>query len=392
MRNDIEPKTLAVRAGHTRTAQQENSEPMFLTSSFCFESAEQAAARFSGEEAGNIYSRFTNPTVKCFEERLAILERGESCIATSSGMSAILSLVMATMTAGDNIVASRSIFGTSVTLFEKILPKFGINTIFVDITNVSSWSEAITANTRMLFVETPSNPLSEVADLRVLATLAHDHQAMLVVDNCFCTPALQQPLLLGADVVIHSGTKYLDGQGRCVGGAIVGTTDLISKYIFPFMRSAGTCLSPFNAWVFLKGLETLDVRMERHSSSAMQVATWLSECAVAEKVYYPGLTSHPQFNIATSQQSGFGGIVSFEVVDKITAWRFIDALSLFTITANFGDTKSIVTHPASTTHGRLIQEDRDKMGITDGLVRLSIGLESVDDLINDIQQAIESLS
>ncbi|MGE0486126.1 MAG: O-succinylhomoserine sulfhydrylase [Gammaproteobacteria bacterium] len=380
--------TLACRAGLFRTAEMEHSEALFLTSSFCFESAAQAAARFAGDEPGNVYSRFTNPTVRGFEERLAALEGGERAIATASGMSAILSLVMATLAAGDHIVASRSIFGTSVSLFANVLPRFGVQATLVDLTDLEAWRAAITPATRMLFLETPSNPLTEVADLAALSALAREHGAWLVVDNCFCTPALQRPLALGADLVIHSATKFLDGQGRCLGGAIVGPAEIVDKKVFPFLRTAGPSMSPFNAWVFLKGLETLPIRMERHCHNALVVARWLEQQPQVRRVYYPGLASHPQHALAARQQSGFGGIVSFELADRAAAWHVVDHLRFFSITANLGDAKSIVTHPATTTHGRLSQAERDAMGVSEGLLRLSIGLEDAGDLVADLARAM----
>ena len=384
-------QTLALRTGHAQTLEQEHCEPLFMTSSFCFDSAEQAAKRFSGEELGNVYSRFTNPTVNCFEERLAALEAGESCVATSSGMSAILSLVMSTLSYGDEIVASRSIFGTSVNLFEKVFPRFGIETVFVDMTDLASWTRAMSPNTKMLFVETPSNPLTEIADIEALKIIAADHSALLVVDNCFCTPALQRPIEHGADIVIHSATKFLDGQGRCVGGAIVGPKVLLEEKITPFLRSAGTCLSPFNAWIFLKGLETLHIRMEKHSANATIVAEWLHKNPLVKKTYYPGLEVHPQRNLCLSQQSAPGGIVSFELEGRREAWHIVDSLNLFSITANLGDSKSIVTHPATTTHGRISPEKRQSMGVSEGMLRLSLGLEDSNDLIRDLDMAFQNL-
>jgi O-succinylhomoserine sulfhydrylase len=384
-------QTLALRTGHNRTAEQEHSEPLFMTSSFCFDSAEQAAKRFSGEEKGNVYSRFTNPTVRCFEERLAALEGGESCVATSSGMSAILSLVMSTLSHGDKIVASRSIFGTSVNLFEKILPRFGIETIFVDMTDLAAWSRAMCINTKMLFVETPSNPLTEIADIAALKNIAVEYNALLVVDNCFCTPALQRPIEHGADIVIHSATKFLDGQGRCVGGAIVGSTIFLEEKITPFLRSAGTCLSPFNAWIFLKGLETLHIRMEKHSANAALVAEWLHKNPLVKKTHYPGLEGHPQRNLCRIQQTAAGGIVSFDVGSRNKAWNIVDNLTLFSITANLGDSKSIVTHPATTTHGRVTADARKAMGVSDGMLRLSLGLEDSFDLIRDLDMAFQKI-
>ena len=387
---DNEPglATLACHAGQVRTAEMEQSEALFLSSSFCFESAAQAAARFAGTEDGNVYSRFTNPTVRAFEQRLAALEGGERGLATASGMSAILSLAMALLSAGDHVVASRGVFGTTVNLFKNVLSRFGITTTFVDMTSLDAWRDAITPATRMLFLETPSNPLTEVADIAALAQLSQEHGTWLVVDNCFCTPVLQRPLALGADLVIHSATKYLDGQGRCLGGAIVGPEQLIQDKVLPFLRNAGPSMSPFNAWVFLKGLETLSIRMQRHSQSAMLVAEHLSCHAKVARVHYPGLVSHPQHALARRQQKDFGGIVSFEVADRGAAWQVIDALKYFSITANLGDAKSIVTHPATTTHGRVSQAERDAMGIGDGLIRLSVGLEEPVDLNADLDAAL----
>ena len=387
---DNEPglATLACHAGQVRTAEMEQSEALFLSSSFCFDSAAQAAARFAGTEEGNVYSRFTNPTVRAFEQRLAAMEGGDRGLATASGMSAILSLAMALLSAGDHVVVSRGVFGTTVNLFKNVLSRFGITSTFVDMTSLDAWRDAITPATRLLFLETPSNPLTEVADIAALAQLSKNHGTLLVVDNCFCTPVLQRPLALGADLVIHSATKYLDGQGRCLGGAIVGPEQLIEEKIFPFLRNAGPSMSPFNAWVFLKGLETLSIRMQRHSHSALRVAEYLSGHAKVARVHYPGLVSHPQHELARRQQKDFSGIVSFEVADRATAWQIIDTLKYFSITANLGDAKSIVTHPATTTHGRVSQAERDAMGISDGLVRLSIGLEDAADLIADLDNAL----
>lgn len=380
--------TLGCRAGALRTNELEHSEAIFATSSFCFESAAQAAAVFAGDEDGNVYSRFTNPTIRVFEQRLAALEGGERCIATSSGMSAILTTVLTLLEAGDHIVSSRSVFGTTIGLFN-FLERFDIATTFVAPTSIAGWEGAITDKTRLLFLETPSNPLSEVADLAALAALARAHGCLLVVDNCFCTPALQRPFEFGADIVVHSATKYLDGQGRCIGGAIVAAGELVREKFFPFLRAAGPSMSPFNAWVFLKGLETLAIRMQQHSANATRIAQWLSEHTRVERVYYPGLASHPQHALAACQQSGFGGIVAFEVRGgRAEAWRVIDALKLFSITGNLGDSRSIVTHPATTTHGRLSAEQRAEMGITEALLRLSIGLEDADDLIRDLARAL----
>jgi O-succinylhomoserine sulfhydrylase len=347
-------ETRAVRAGQHRTNEGEHSEAIFPTSSFVFESAAQAAARFGGTEPGNIYSRFTNPTVRTFQERLAAMEGGETCVATSSGMAAILSTCMALLRAGDHIVSSRSVFGTTTSLFGNYLTRFGVQVSFVPLPDLEAWEAAIRPETRMLYVESPSNPLTELVDIRALADLAHARDCLLVVDNCFCTPAQQQPLALGADIVIHSATKYLDGQGRCVGGAVVGDAERVGKEVFGFLRTAGPTMSPFNAWVFIKGLETLSLRMRAHSENAIQLARWLGDHPAVERVYYPGLEDHPQHELACRQQSGFGGIVSFQVPGgREAAWRVIDATELLSITANLGDAKTTITHPATTTHGRL---------------------------------------
>jgi len=381
--------TLAVRAGQHRTNEGEQSEPIFATSSYTFNSAQEAAARFSGEVPGNIYSRFTNPTVRAFEERLAALEGGERCVATSSGMAAILATCMALLKAGDHLVSSRSIFGTTTLLFTNYLAKFGVETTFVPLADLAAWKAAIRPNTRMFFVETPSNPLTELADITALATLAHQHSVLLAVDNCFCSPALQQPLALGADIVIHSATKYLDGQGRCIGGAVVGNEALVGKEVYGFLRNAGPTLSPFNAWVFLKGLETLALRMQVHCQNAHALANWLAKHPQIERVYYPGLASHPQHQLATRQQRAFGGIVSFDVRGgKTAAWRVVDSCRLLSITANLGDTKTTITHPATTTHGRLTPEQRANAGIGDGLLRVAVGLEDVADIIDDLTRGL----
>ncbi len=386
----IDPKqygsnTNAVRAGQVRSAEGEHSETIVTTSSFVFKDAAEAAARFSGDAPGNIYSRFTNPTVRTFEERLAALEGVERCVATSSGMSAILSTCMALLKAGDHIVASRSIFGTIVGLFDNILAKFGLSTTFVELTDYAAWENAIGSETKMLFLETPSNPLTEIADISRLAEIAHKHECLLVVDNCFCTPVLQQPFSLGADIVIHSATKYLDGQGRCIGGAVLGSDELLAEDVVGFLRTAGTTMSPFNAWVFLKGLETLHLRMKTHCENALKVAKWLEQQAKVTRVYYPGLPSHPQHELAKTQQSGFGGVLSFEVDGgQKAAWNVVDSTTLFSITANLGDAKSTITHPATTTHHRLTDEQRVQAGIHNGLIRLSIGFEDVSDLTQDL--------
>lgn len=383
------PETLSVRAGSETTEYGENSEALFLNSSFRFESAAQAAARFGGTEPGNIYSRFTNPTVTMFQNKLAALEGAEQCVATSSGMSAILACVMGLCSAGDHVVASRSIFGTSVQLFGNILKRWGLDVTFVSLTDPNEWQAAVTQNTKLFFVETPSNPMTEVCDIQVLADIAHLAGAYLVVDNCFCTPAIQRPLSLGADVVIHSATKYIDGQGRCLGGAVLGSKALMEP-VYGFLRTAGVTMSAFNAWVFLKGLETLHVRMEAHSRNALALATWLEAQPQVARVHYPGLPSHPQHALAMRQQSSGGGIVTFEVKAKAgqtaqeAAWALIDATKLISITANLGDAKSTITHPATTTHSRVTAEARAIAGITDGLVRIAVGLEHIEDLKADL--------
>jgi len=385
-------ETQAVRAGQMRSQENEHSEAIFPTSSFIFENAAQAAARFAGDEPGNIYSRFTNPTVRTFEQRLAAMEGGERAVGFASGMSAILATMMALLQGGDHVVCSRSVFGTTTVVFEKYLKKFGVETTFVDLTDVSAWKSALQANTRVLFLETPSNPLCEVADISELAELAHQNQCLLVVDNCFCTPALQLPLKLGADIVVHSATKYLDGQGRCIGGAVVGREKEMEE-VFGFLRSAGPTMSPFNAWVFLKGLETLSLRMKAHSESALHLAQWLEKQAGIERVHYCGLASHPQHDIAQKQQSGFGGVLSMEVSgSRDAAWRFIDATVVHSITANLGDVKSTITHPATTTHGRLSDEEKAAAGIRQNLIRISVGLENIDDIKEDLKRGLAALS
>ena len=397
MSNDItsenyELDTLAVRAGQHRSSEQEQGEPIFTTSSYVFKSAAEAAARFSGDEPGNIYSRFTNPTVRVFEERLAALEGGERGVATASGMSAILATCLALLKSGDHIVASRSIFGTTVVMFNNYLAKLGIETTFVDLADFTQWEQAIKPSTKLLFLETPSNPLTVMADIKALSGLAKKNDCLLVVDNCFCTPALQRPLSLGADIVIHSATKYLDGQGRCIGGAVVGSEELVGKEVFGVIRTCGPSMSPFNAWVFLKGLETLRIRMEAHSRSANALAHWLEQQSKVDKVYYPGLSSHPQHELAKAQQSDFGGVLSFEVKGgKESAWKVVDSTRMLSITANLGDTKSTITHPATTTHGRLTPEARLEAGIKDNLLRIAVGLESVEDIKKDLLRGFESL-
>ena len=381
--------TKAVRSGHHRTSEGEQGEPIFTSSSFVFANAAEAAARFAGEAEGNIYSRFTNPTVRTFEERLAAMEGGEACVGTSSGMAAILSTCLALLEQGDHIVSSRDIFGTTRSLFSNYLSKLGIATSFVPLSNLEAWEAAIRPETKLLFLETPSNPLTEVADLSALAGIAKARGCMLVVDNCFCTPILQRPLELGADIVVHSATKYLDGQGRCVGGAVVGDRNRVGEQVFGFLRTAGPTMSPFNAWVFLKGLETLRVRMRAHCENALKVAEWLERQPTVERVFYPGLKNHPQHRLAMAQQSGFGGIVSFELQgERHAAWRLIDTVELCSITANLGDSKTTITHPATTTHGRISAVERAECGITEGLVRVAVGLEEPGDIIADLGRGL----
>ncbi len=390
--HDWDLETLAIRAGQHRTQEGEHSDPLFMTSSYVFGSAAEAEARFKGDSPGNIYSRFTNPTVRTFEERLAALEQGESCVATSSGMSAILSTCLALLQNGDHIVSSRSIFGSTVVLFDKYLSRYGIQTSYVSQTDLSTWEAAIQKNTRLLFVETPSNPLIEVADIAALAELAHRHDCLLVVDNCFCTPALQQPLKLGADIVIHSATKYLDGQGRAIGGAVVGDKKLVGEEVYGFLRTAGPTMSPFNAWIFLTGLETLSLRMHMHSARALELSLFLFDHPKVTRVHYPGLPQHPQHLLAREQQAAFGGVVAFEVAgDKQAAWTVIDNTQLLSITANLGDTKTTITHPATTTHGRLTDTQRTEAGITQGLIRIAVGLESMKDIQADLARGLDKI-
>lgn len=385
-------ESIAVRAGQVRSHEGENSEAMFLTSSFIYDSAEQAAARFGGSEPGNIYSRFTNPTVRMFEDRLAAMEGGERCVATSSGMAAILSTCLALLKSGDHIVSSQSVFGTTNSLFEKYLKKYDIKTTFVPLSDTNAWEAAITSETRFLFVETPSNPLCEIADIEALAAIAHRHNILLIVDNCFCTPALQQPLKMGADIIIHSATKYIDGQGRVLGGAVVGRQKEMEE-VFGVVRTCGTTLSAFNAWVFIKGLETLSLRMNAHCERANRLAHWLEMQPQVAKVHYAGLESHPQHALAKKQQRHFGGVVSFEIKGgRAQAWHFINAMRMISITANLGDTKSTITHPASTTHGRLSPEAKVASGITEGLIRLAVGLEDYDDIQRDCERGLAACS
>ena len=376
--------TQAIRAGSLQSEFGENSEAIFLTSSYVFDSSSQAAARFAGNEPGNIYSRFTNPTVTMFQDRLAALEGGEACVATSSGMSAILATIMGLCSAGDHIVASRSIFGTTVQLFSNILKRWGLEVTFVSLTHLHEWEDATQKNTKLFFVETPSNPLTEVTDIKALSIIAHQKDIKLVVDNCFFSPALQKPLLFGADIIIHSATKYIDGQGRCLGGAVVADKKTIEP-IYQFLRTAGPTMSAFNAWVFLKGLETLSIRMDAHSKNALDLASWLETQPQIDRVYYPGLASHPQHKLALSQQKTGGAIVSFEVKGgQKEAWGLIDSTRLISITANLGDVKSTITHPATTTHSRVSPEERQKAGIKDNLVRIAVGLEDIEDLKADL--------
>ena len=387
---DYQLETLAVRAGIERSQFNEHSEALYLTSSFVFGSAAEAAARFSGQTPGNIYARFTNPTVPAFQERLAVLEGAESCVATSSGMSAILSTVMGLLSAGDHIVASQSLFGATVQLFGNIMKRFGIETTFVSQTDVAAWRAAVQPNTKLLFAETPSNPLTEICDIAALSQVARQAGALLAVDNCFCTPILQRPLDLGADLVIHSATKYLDGQGRVLGGAVLGRKEVIDP-VYTFLRTAGPTMSAFNAWIFLKGLETLSLRMEAHSRSALELALWLEQQPQVERVYYPGLPSHPQYALAKQQQKTGGGIVAFEVKGgKDAAWRVVDATRMISITANLGDTKTTLTHPASTTHCRITPEQRAAAGIGDGLLRVGVGLEAVSDIQGDLARGLKA--
>ena len=383
--NNYSLETQAIRAGHARTHEDEHSMPIFATSSYVFKSAEEAALRFTGKQPGNIYSRFTNPTVDAFQQRLALMEKGERCLAFSSGMAAIMAVGMGLLQAGDHIVSSRSIFGSTVLMFQNYFGKFGVDTDFVNITDLAAWEAAIKPNTRFLFLETPSNPLIEVADIQALADIAHKHGCLLVVDNVFCTPVLQKPLELGADIIVHSATKYIDGQGRCVGGAVVASDEIIETKIYPYLRTGGATMSPFNAWVFLSGLETLAVRMKAHCDNAFELAKWLDKQAGVAKVHYPGLVSHAQHELAKQQQSHFGGVVSFELTGgKEHAWKLIDATEMLSITANLGDVKTTITHPATTTHGRLTAEVRAEAGIKDSLVRISVGLENIDDIKNDL--------
>lgn len=388
---DAHSQTLAVRAGQVRTAEGEHSEALFLTSSYVFKDCADAAARFSGEVEGSVYSRYTNPTVRNFEQRLAAMEGAEDCIGTSSGMGAIMSMCLAHLSAGDHMLCSSDVFGSTVSLLNNFFVKFGVEISYVKLNDTAAWQQAIRPNTRLIFVETPSNPLNEVGDIRALAALAKKHKVLFAVDNCFCSPALQQPLALGADIVIHSATKYIDGQGRCLGGAVVGSNEVIEP-VRSLVRAGGPTMSAFNAWVFLKGLETLHLRMQAHSAGAMAIAQWLEAQAEIDAVFYAGLESHSSHALAKTQQSQFGGVLSFRVRgDQAAAWRFIEATLILSLTANLGDAKSTIVHPATTTHSRLSADERAVAGITDNLIRVSVGLEALDDLIKDLQRGIAAL-
>ena len=385
--------TLSVRAGQARTGEQEHNDPIFLTSSFVFASAREAAARFAGEEPGNVYSRFTNPTVRAFENRLAALEGGARCVATASGMSAIFMTSMALLRCGEHVVAANGLFGTTTSLFANVLTRFGIETTFVDVTDIRAWSDAIRPETKMLFAESPTNPLGEVADIAALGEVSRAHGATLVIDNCLCTPVLSRPLQLGADIVVHTATKYLDGQGRCVGGAVVMKDAAHHDPLFSLLRTTGPSMSPFNAWVFLHGLETLRIRMQAISESAMRLALWLQEHPAVRRVYYPGLETHPGHELAARQQSAGGGIVAFDVHGgRAEAWSVIDSARVLSVTANLGDVKTTIVHPASTTHHRITPEQREAAGIGESLVRVSVGLDSFEDIRADLERGLDALA
>jgi len=386
------PRTAAVRCGHRRGAEQEHSEPIFTTSSFVFKDAAEAAARFSGDAPGNVYSRFTNPTVRGFENRLAALEGGRFGLATASGMAAVSGLLLALLKAGDHVVASAELFGSTLSVFTKVFSRFGVDATFVKLTDLDAWRAAVKPNTRLLFLESPSNPLCEIADVEGVAAIAAEARAPLAVDNAFCTPALQRPLQLGADIVVHTATKYLDGQGRCVGGALVTSDAAIYDELFSMLRTTGPCMSPFNAWVFSKGLETLALRMRQHCDNALRLAQWLQQHPAVEAVYYPGLENHPQHALAKRLLDGFGGVVSFSVRGgRESAWRVIDSTELLSITANLGDAKTTITHPATTTHARITAEERARAGIGDNLIRIAAGLEYIDDIIGDVQTGLDAI-
>lgn len=388
---DLQQDTLAIRGGYQRTHENEHAEAMFLTSSYVFESAAMAAKYFSNEEQGNVYSRYTNPTVRSFEKRLAAMEGGEQCVATASGMAATLSVIMALLQSGDHVVCSQDVFGSTRVMMDKYIAKFGVSVTYVPLVDIDAWQAAIRPETKMLFCETPSNPLSEIADLEALAAVAKHVQALLVVDNCFCTPVLQKPLQWGADIVVHSATKYIDGQGRCLGGAVVGSATLMEQ-VEGFLRAAGPTMSPFNAWVFLKGLETLRIRMQAHSANAADLASWLQAHPKVSKVYYSGLPDHPGHLLAKKQQSDFGGVVAFEVEGgQDAAWRVIDSTQMLSLTANLGDAKTTIVHPATTTHGRLSDEARLEAGISDGLIRVAVGLEDIIDIKADLERGLAAL-
>lgn len=389
--HDVGLDTLAVRSGQRRTPEAEHSEALFLTTSYVFESAADAAAHFSGAVKGNVYSRYTNPTVRNFEERLAAMEGAEQAVATSSGMSAILALVMALCSAGDHVVVSQSVFGSTISLFEKYFKRFGIEVDYVPLQDIGAWEAAYKPNTKLFFVESPSNPLSELVDIAALATSAHSRGVLLAVDNSFCTPVLQQSIKLGADIAVYSATKYIDGQGRCLGGALAGRAEHMNEMV-GFLRTAGPTMSPFNAWIFLKGLETLKLRMQAHNENALLLAQWLEKQPNVEKVYFAGLESHPQHALAKKQQQGFGAVLGFDVVGgKEAAWRLIDATRLISITANLGDAKTTITHPATTTHGRVAPEARLKAGIKDGLLRIAVGLEDMEDIKADLARGLAAV-
>ena len=389
--DDLQQDTLAIRGGYQRTQENEHAEAMFLTSSYVFESAAMAAKYFSNEVQGNVYSRYTNPTVRSFEKRLAAMEGGEQSVATASGMAATLSVIMALLQSGDHIVCSQDVFGSTRVMMDKYIAKFGVSVTYVPLVDLNAWQSAIQPNTKMLFCETPSNPLSEIADLEALSAVAKSADALLVVDNCFCTPVLQKPLQWGADIVVHSATKYIDGQGRCLGGAVVGSAALMEQ-VEGFLRAAGPTMSPFNAWVFLKGLETLRIRMQAHSANAAALANWLQEHPAVAKVYYSGLANHSGHTLAKKQQSDFGGVVAFEVAGgQAAAWRVIDSTEMLSLTANLGDAKTTIVHPATTTHGRLSDEERTQAGIGDGLIRVAVGLEDIIDIKADLERGLATL-
>ena len=385
--------TLAVREGLPATAWGENSEALFITSSFNHPDAATAARRFANEEDAFVYSRFSNPTVTMMERRLAALEGTTGCIATSSGMSAITMIILGLLKAGDHVVCSQSTFGSTIKLFQDFA-KFGVQTSFVSQTDVSAWKAAVQPGTKLLFAESPTNPLTEVCDIRALADIAHEAGALLAVDNCFCSPALQRPVEMGADLIMHSGTKYLDGQGRVIAGALCGPEELINTKFVPVMRSAGLSLSPFNAWVVLKGMETLSIRMEAQSSRALQLAKWLETQPAVERVFYPGLASHPQHELAMKQQRGLGGAVLSFIAKggREGAWAVSDATQICSVTSNLGDTKTTITHPSTTSHGRLSEAQRKAAGITQGMLRVAVGLEDIEDIKADLQRGLATLT